>query len=91
VSQPSHRSKISSLGADALHAKYPIGATTKAGINAAETKLNNRLSDEIDPDGELRKNDRNEFERRLFHARRAFFKRLSLQGVAARQRKAGSG
>jgi hypothetical protein len=87
LADPSHRSKISSIGADALHAKYPVDYTTKAGRAAAEDKLTARLSVEVDPDGSLRNSDRLEFERRLFHARRAHFKKLSLQGVAARRRR----
>ena len=63
------------IGALTMHARNDTSVVSANGRKAADTKLNDRLLDEIDPDRSLPEAER---ERRLAYARKAHFQGLAL-------------
>jgi hypothetical protein len=68
------------VGAFVLHSKYDPQETTKA----ARAAFNARFEREVDPDGTLPPEER---ARRAGYAKKAYYLRLAMKGVAARKAK----
>lgn len=81
---PAARTLRARIGAFALHAKHPIEATTRAGLDAA----NARFEREVDPDGTLPQAERI---RRVAAARRAHMAKLAFRSRQAREAAKSSG
>jgi hypothetical protein len=81
---PQQRSLVSTIGAHALHSQYDSRELTAN----ARAKFDQRFLDEVDPDGVLPKTER---DRRVHHARKAYFAKLAYMSAKVRAaRKAGS-
>ena len=74
------------MGAHRLHALYDSTELTRNAREASGAALDERLLDEIDPDGKLSQTER---QRRLHHARKSHFAGLAFKSAQARRRKAG--
>jgi hypothetical protein len=75
---PAARTLRARIGAFAQHSKHPIEATTRAGLDAA----NSRFERLVDPDGTLSEAERT---RRAAAARRAHMLQLSFRARKGRQ------
>lgn len=78
---PSDRVLAARIGAHSQHAKYDARETTRA----ARDKFLSRFEDEVDPEHQLPKAER---QRRAVHARKAYFARLALASARARRERA---
>lgn len=81
---PAARTLRARIGAFSMHAKHPIEATTRGGLDAAWQ----RFVLEVDPDGLLSELERT---RRAKAAQRAHMARIALRSVQARQAAKSSG
>ena len=80
---PSERRMRARIGAHQLHSRYSGTEITSAARETAQTNLNARLLQEIDPDHSLTERER---ARRLEHGRKAHFARLALKSAMARRK-----
>jgi hypothetical protein len=77
---PSERSLRARLAAHALHAQYDSRELTRPGRD----KFEQRFIDEVDPERMLPEAER---QRRVDHARKAYFTRLAMKSAQARKAK----
>jgi len=77
---PSERSLRARLAAHALHAQYDSRELTRPGRD----KFEQRFVDQVDPDRLLPEAER---QRRVDHARKAYFTRLAMKSAQARKAK----
>ena len=77
---PSERSLRARLAAHALHAQYDSRELTRPGRD----KFEQRFIDEVDPERMLPEAER---QRRVDHARKAYFTRLAMKSAQARRAK----
>lgn len=80
------RSLQARVAAYTMHSRYSAVATTEA----ARKAFDGRFADEVDPDGTLRKKHPEDFLQRVECARRAYFAKLQVASVKARQKRARS-
>lgn len=78
---PAERSQRARIAAHTLHAHTDSRRLTEPARRAADQ----RFHDEVDPDGTL---DPEERERRVRHARKAYFTNLALKSAIARRKNA---
>ena len=77
---PSERSLRARLAAHALHAQYDSRELTRPGRD----KFEQRFIEEVDPERMLPEAER---QRRVDHARKAYFTRLAMKSAQARKAK----